>query len=302
MKPTLLILAAGVGSRYGGLKQLDRLGPSGETIIDYSVYDAIRAGFGKVIFVIRESFEKEFREAYIDRLKDMIDTEYVFQEIGNVPEGVAYSPERQKPWGTGHAILMAAGKIDTPFAVINADDFYGRNSFRVIADYYRDWKAGKENDFCMVGFTIGNTLSEHGTVSRGVCSTDANAYLREVTERTKIGVVPGGIGFLDESGHQVIIPSDTIVSMNFWGFTPSFFSQLDLGFRKFIAANADNIKSEFYIPGIVNDLVKAGTSTVKVLDSGEKWFGMTYREDRETVVARIRELVDQKVYPDNLWG
>jgi len=301
MKPTLLILAAGVGSRYGGLKQLDRLGPSGETIIDYSVFDAIRAGFGKVVFVIRENFEKEFREAYVDPLRKKIETDYVFQEINSVPPGIVVSDERKKPWGTGHAVMMAAGKIETPFAVINADDFYGFGSFRAIADYYKDWTPARENDYCMVGFDIRNTLSEHGTVSRGVCSLDSERFLTGVTERTKIGWVPEGIAYQDENDRQVLIPGESIVSMNFWGFTPSFFSHLESGFREFIEANAASPKAEFYIPGVVNNLVNSGRATVRVLEGLEKWFGMTYREDREMVVAKLNELVAGGVYPDNLW-
>jgi UTP-glucose-1-phosphate uridylyltransferase len=302
MKPTLLILAAGIGSRYGGLKQLDRLGPSGETIIDYSVYDAIHSGFEKVVFVIRENFEKEFREAYIEPLNGKIEMDYIFQEIQNIPDGIPYSPDRQKPWGTGHAVLMAAGKIKTPFAVINADDFYGRGSFRAIADYYKNWSPNRENDYCMVGYDIGNTLSEHGAVSRGVCKADENSFLLEVTERTKIERTPAGIAYTDENDLPVIIPGKTIVSMNFWGFTPSCFHYLETGFHKFMYQNADDPKAEFYIPSLVNELVRSGKTTVRILDSREKWFGMTYREDREMVVARIQELVDRQIYPDNLWG
>ena len=301
MKPTLLILAAGIGSRYGGLKQLDRLGPSGETIIDYSIYDAIRAGFGKIVFVIRESIEKEFREVYVDRLKDKIETDCVFQEIWKVPEGVNFSKERQKPWGTGHAVLMAAELIDTPFAVINADDFYGRSSFQAICDYYADWTPGQEDEYCMVGYDIGNTLSEHGAVSRGVCLADKDSYLVGVTERTKIERSPEGIAYRDENDIPVFIPENTIVSMNFWGFTPSFFGYLKTGFFEFMGKNAGNPKAEFYIPSVVNDLIGSGKCTLKVLESREKWFGITYREDRELVVAKIRELVDRSIYPGNLW-
>lgn len=301
MKPTLLILAAGIGSRYGGLKQLDRLGPSGETIIDYSVYDAIRSGFGKVIFVIKENIEKEFREAYIDRLNDKIEMDYVFQEIWKVPDGITYTTDRQKPWGTGHAVLMAAEIINTPFAVINADDFYGRSSFQAIANYYTNWSPARENDYCMVGYDIGNTLSEHGAVSRGVCKADENSFLIEVTERTKIERTPDGIAYKDENDFAVIIPEKTIVSMNFWGFTPSYFQHLAIGFREFMNKNADNPKAEFYIPTVVNELVRSGKSIVKVLDCQEKWFGMTYREDREMVVAKLQELVNRQIYPGNLW-
>lgn len=301
MKPTLLILAAGIGSRYGGLKQLDRLGPSGETIIDYSIYDAIRSGFGKIVFVIKESIEKEFREAYIDRLTGKIDMDYVFQEIWKVPEGFEYTGERQKPWGTGHAVLMAAEAISTPFAVINADDFYGRSSFQSIAAFYSDWESRQENEYCMVGYDIANTLSEHGAVSRGVCRADDNNFLIEVTERTKIERIPYGIAYKNENGLPVYVPEDTIVSMNFWGFTPSFFNHLKAGFSEFMEKNARDPKAEFYIPSVVTDLIGSGKCTLKVLESHDRWFGMTYREDRETVVAKIRELVDRHIYPGNLW-
>ena len=302
MKPTLLILAAGIGSRYGGLKQLDQIGPSGETIIDYSVYDAIQSGFGKVIFVIRESFEKEFREAYIDRLKDKIETDCVFQEIWKIPEGFSYSKDRVKPWGTGHAVLMAAEKINTPFAVINADDFYGRSSFMAVSGFYADWSPERENDYCMVGYDLGNTLSEHGAVSRGICRADNKSFLVEVTERTRIERFPDGIAYTDEKDHRVYIPENTIVSMNFWGFTPSFFHHLESGFLHFMKESAENPKAELYIPKVVNDLIGSGKCTLKVLESRDRWFGMTYREDREMVMARIRELIDQQIYPGNLWG
>ena len=302
MKPTLLILAAGIGSRYGGLKQLDQIGPSGETIIDYSVYDAIQSGFGKVIFVIRESFEKEFREAYIEPLKDKIETDCVFQEIWKIPEGFSYNKERVKPWGTGHAVLMAAEKINTPFAVINADDFYGRSSFMAVSGFYADWSPERENDYCMVGYDLGNTLSEHGAVSRGVCRADIQSFLVEVTERTRIERFPDGIAYMDEKDHRVYIPENTIVSMNFWGFTPSFFHHLESGFRQFLKESAENPKTELYIPKVVNDLIGSGKCTLKVLESRDRWFGMTYREDREMVMARIRELIDQQIYPGNLWG
>ena len=301
MKPTLLILAAGIGSRYGGLKQLDRLGPSGETIIDYSVYDAIHSGFGKVVFVIRENIEKEFREAYFDHLKDKIEMDYVFQEIRKVPDGISYARDRQKPWGTGHAVLMASGMINTPFAVINADDFYGRGAFQAIADYYKSWSPDRKNDYCMVGYDIENTLSEHGAVSRGICKADERSFLLEVTERTKIERTPYGIAYKDENDLPEIIPEKTIVSMNFWGFTPSFFHFLEMGFREFMNNNGENPKAEFYIPSVVNELVRSGMTTVKLLDCREKWFGITYREDREMVVAKIQELVDQQLYPGNLW-
>ncbi len=302
MKPTLLILAAGMGSRYGGLKQLDRIGPSGETIIDYSVYDAVRAGFGKVVFIIKEAIEAEFREAFIDRLKGRVETDYMFQEIDKVPAGVAISAERTKPWGTGHAILMAAGRIDGPFAVINADDFYGRNAFESMAQYYRDWTPARDTDFCMAGYTVANTLSEFGAVSRGVCVTGPDGRLTDVTERTHIVRTETGIVYRDETGAMVPLSDDTIVSMNFWGFTPALFGFLESGFRAFIERNAGDPKAEYYIPGVVNDLVRGGNASVRVLDCNARWFGMTYREDREHVMQSIRALVSQGAYPENLWG
>jgi UTP-glucose-1-phosphate uridylyltransferase len=301
MKPTLLILAAGIGSRYGGLKQLDRIGPSGETIVDYSIYDALRAGFGKIVFVIKESIEKDFKEAFIDKLKPKIDVDYVLQEIWKVPQGVQYSPERQKPWGTGHAILMAKGTIDGPFAVINSDDFYGREAYETLAGYYQGWTPQRENDYCMVGYRVENTLSEFGAVSRGVCTTNPASFLEDVVERTHIERLKDGICYRNEEGKLVTLPGDTIVSMNFWGFTPSFFQYLEAGFAEFIRANADNPKAEYYIPTAVNYLIKSRIATVRVLQSPGKWFGMTYREDRETVVASIRALIKNGIYPENLW-
>ncbi|MCX6247338.1 MAG: sugar phosphate nucleotidyltransferase [Bacteroidetes bacterium] len=301
MKPTLLILAAGIGSRYGSLKQLDRIGPSGETIIDYSIYDAIRAGFGKVVFVIKENIEKEFREFFDQKFDGRIEVDYAFQEIGKVPEGLRYSAERQKPWGTGHAILMAAGKINEPFAVINADDFYGRGSYQSLADYYRDWTPAKENDYCMIGYELGKTLSEHGSVSRGVCRADGCGLLLEVTERTKIARDARGIAYLDEAGNSFYLDARTTVSMNFWGFTPSLFQHLEKGFLEFISLNADSPKAEFYIPGVINDLLKRKAASVRILPGSDQWFGMTYREDRDLVIARIGELVKAGIYPESLW-
>lgn len=301
MSPTLLILAAGIGSRYGGLKQLDTLGPSGETIIDYSIYDAIQAGFGKVVFVIRENIEKEFNEVFVKKLQSRVDIDYVLQEIEKIPVGFSVPKDRQKPWGTGHAILMAAEKIKEPFAVINADDFYSRSAFQELAGFYSNGNSEIPNEWCMVGYNIGNTLSEHGFVSRGVCKTSPGSFLEDIVERTRIERTDGGIVYKDEQDSPVVIPQDTLVSMNFWGFTPSVFGFLDAGFREFLKANADNPKSEFYIPSVVNDLIKKNEATVEVLKCEGKWFGVTYREDRETVVNQLRMLVNQGVYPLNLW-
>ena len=301
-KPTLLVLAAGMGSRYGGLKQLDQVGPSGETIIDYSIYDAIRAGFGKVIFIIKEAIEDDFKETFVERLKDKIAIDYVFQETWMVPEGVTIPDNRSKPWGTGHAVMMADGKIHEPFAVINADDFYGRGAYETLAGYSKDWTPELSADYCMVGYRLANTLSEFGAVSRGVCEPDEKSFLVDVVERTQIARSGADIAYKDEKEQQVVLPGDTIVSMNFWGFTPSLFGFLNTGFEAFIRKNAENLKAEFFIPSVVNDLIKSKQATVRILHCEEKWFGMTYREDRETVVKSIRELVEQGVYPENLWA
>ncbi len=302
MKPTLLILAAGIGSRYGGLKQLDQIGPTGETIIDYSIYDAIMAGFGKVIFIIKERIEDDFKEIFVERLKDKIAIDYVFQETWMVPEGITIPDNRSKPWGTGHAVMMADGKIDGPFAVINGDDFYGRGAFETLAAYYKDWTPARSNDYCMVGYPVDKTLSEFGAVSRGVCQSDEDFLLAEVVERTQIERIGTGIVYKNEKGQDVNIEGNTIVSMNFWGFTPSFFGYLNRGFETFIEQNSGNLKAEFYIPSVVNELIKTKTAAVRLLQCDEKWFGMTYKEDRESVVKSIRQLVKTGVYPENLWG
>ncbi|MFH1296868.1 MAG: nucleotidyltransferase [Bacteroidota bacterium] len=301
MKPTLLILAAGIGSRYGGLKQLDTIGPHGETIIDYSIYDAIRTGFGKVVFVIKESIEKEFRKLVIDKLKPYIDMDFVNQEIWKVPEGITFNSDRTKPWGTGHAILMTEDKIDGPFAVINADDFYGRKAYQVLADYYERWTPARENDYAMVAYEIGKTLSDHGFVSRGICQTDSSLFLEDVVERTGIERTHAGIVFQDEAGKEVVLPEQTVVSMNFWGFTPSFFDHLHQGFTTFIKAHGEDLRAEYYIPTAVNELIQNRKVTVRVLSCNEKWYGMTYKDDREVVVAGIRQLIEKGEYPEKLW-
>jgi UTP-glucose-1-phosphate uridylyltransferase len=299
-KPTLLILAAGIGSRYGGLKQLEPLGPSGETIIDYSIYDALKAGFDKVIFVIKKEIEQDFREVHMRKLEGKVDVDYVFQEMEMVPQGILWNRERTKPWGTGHAVLAAAGKIRGPFAVINSDDFYGRSAYEAVAGFYSEWRAYRENEYCMVGYRIGQTLSEHGTVSRGLCKAGAGSYLVEVTERTCIKRTGSRITFTDEN-REVTIPENTVVSMNFWGFTPSFFRYLESEFNDFIRQNADNPKAEFYIPSVVNEVIRSGRGIVKIIDCREQWFGMTYREDREQVVVLLNELIRQGIYPEKLW-
>ena len=301
MKPALLILAAGIGSRYGSLKQLDQIGPSGETIIDYSIFDAIRAGFGKVVFVIKKNIAKEFGDVFSEKLKGKIRVDYVFQEIDKIPAGISYSEDRQKPWGTGHAVLMAAEKIKEPFAVINADDFYGRGSYQALADFYSGWTQEKGDSYCMIGYELSKTLSEHGSVSRGICKADGSDFLQEVTERTKIERDTNGIAYIDESGRSSYLEEQTTVSMNFWGFTPTFFKHLESGFMEFIHANANSPKAEFYIPTVINNLLKRKMASVRILPCSDQWFGMTYREDRELVVSRIRELIEMGIYPANLW-
>lgn len=300
MKPTLFILAAGMGSRYGGLKQLDGVGPSGETIMDYSIFDAIKSGFGKLVFVIRKSFEKDFREKIVKKYENIIPVEVVFQELDYLPEGVELNPEREKPWGTNHAVMMGKDVINEPFAVINADDFYGADGFQVLADYLIGLK-NSENHYCMVGYRVGNTLSESGTVARGVCETDADGNLTGVVERTQVMRIDGEVKYKDEHDNWIAIPENTPVSMNMWGFTPDYFRHSDEYFVKFLKENADNIKAEFFIPLLVNHLIVNGISTVKVLDTTSQWFGVTYADDRHGVVTKLEELVDDGEYPTPLW-
>ena len=300
MKPTLFILAAGMGSRYGGLKQLDGLGPNGETIMDYSVFDAMRAGFGKVVFVIRKDFEEDFRNVVLSKYADHVPCEVCFQGIDNLPEGFTRNPERTKPWGTNHAVLMAKDLIKEPFMVINADDFYGKESFEVMAKFLVEAN-GQEGKYCMAGYRVGNTLSDHGTVSRGVCATDRMGYLTDVVERTAIENKNGHVVYQDENGQDVEIPFETPVSMNMWGFTPEYFAYAEEAFKAFLTENAQELKAEFYIPTLVNDMINSGKATCKVLDTTAKWFGVTYAEDRQMVVDKIQALVDAGVYPNKLF-
>ncbi len=303
MKPTLLLLAAGMGSRYGGLKQLDGLGPHGETIMDYSIYDAIQAGFGKIVFVIRKDFEEQFREKVLSKYEGHIPAELVFQGIDALPEGFTVPEGREKPWGTNHAVLMAKDVINEPFCVINCDDFYNRDCFKVIGKYLADLPEGAKNDYAMVGFRVGNTLSENGTVSRGVCSTNKEGNLTTVVERTKIERRDGKVQYLDDNGSWVTVDDNTPVSMNVWGFTPDYLEYSEEYFKEFLSdpRNMENKKSEYFIPMMVNKLITDGTATVKVLDTTSTWFGVTYPEDREGVVERIKRLVDEGVYPSKLF-
>jgi len=290
-----------MGSRYGGLKQLDGIGPNDETIMDYSVFDAVRSGFGKVVFVIRESFEKDFREKILKKYENIVPVEIVFQELDKLPRGFSLPAERTKPWGTNHAAMMGKEKINEPFAVINADDFYGRASYEVLSSFLQSVE-DKKNLYAMVGYQIRNTLSESGSVARGVCSTDAENFLTSVVERTSIiRDSDGQIKYKDDNGNLVTIADTTPVSMNMWGFTPEYFTYSDEQFIEFLINNKENPKAEFYVPSVVNQLVVTGKVKVKVLDTPSKWFGITYAEDRPSVVAKIQELINEGEYPERLF-
>ncbi|MCC8144647.1 MAG: nucleotidyltransferase [Tannerellaceae bacterium] len=300
MKPTLLVLAAGMGSRYGGLKQLDGLGPSGETIMDYSIYDALQAGFGKVVFVIRHSFEKEFMEKVVAKYRNSIEVEVVFQELDYLPEGFTLPEEREKPWGTSHALLMAKDVIQEPFASINADDFYGRESYQMLADTLTKL-SGSEKNYCMIGYLLGNTLSESGSVARGICRTDAAGNLVQIQEMTKIERVNGILVNREEDGSQTTLSDDSPVSMNMWGFTPDFFEIVERDFNAFLAANIEKPKAEFLIPTHINELVSTGEVKVKLYNIPAEWFGVTYASDRPMVVEKINQLIEQGKYPRTLF-
>ena len=303
MKPTLIVLAAGMGSRYGSLKQMDGLGPSGEAIIDYSIYDAIRAGFGKIVFVIRHSFEEPFKKMYNpEKFDGKVEVEYVFQELDYLPKGYKVPEGREKPWGTNHALMMAAPVVHEPFAVINGDDFYGAESFQSMGDFLRSVE-GKTNQYSMVGYMLDNTLSDFGGVSRGVCATDEKGNLQTITER--FGICSKGdkvIHVVD--GQEYELPHGCPVSMNFWGFTPDYFEHSERIFRQFLDSDAakTNLKAEFFIPYVVDILIKGGISTFKVLHCDAKWFGVTYKEDRPFVIEKLQKLVDAGVYPADLWN
>ena len=300
VKPTLLVLAAGMGSRYGALKQMDGVGPNNEAIIDYSIYDAIRAGFGKVVFVIRHSFAEDFCEVFNkERFGGRIEVEYVYQELDKLPEGFSLPADRVKPWGTNHAVMMAADVINEPFAVINADDFYGRDGYAVIGNYLSEL-AGSEGKYCMVGYEVSKTLSENGTVSRGVCTVNSEGNLEGMVERTKIERVDGTIVFHDLGDPQPL-EENTPVSMNLFGFTPDYFRHSEAFFKEFLAANIDNLKSEFFIPLMVNKVITEGTATMRVLSTTAKWFGVTYKEDKPQLMAKLEELIEAGEYPRDLW-
>ena len=298
-KPTLVILAAGIGSRYGGLKQLDTFTPEGDTIIDFSIYDALEAGFGKFVFIIRKSIEKEFRAEIDKKLKGKAEVAYVFQEIDKVPKRF-FNSERTKPWGTGHAMLMAKDEVKENFAIINADDFYGREAFEAMAEYLRSIDKNSF-DFSMMAYLLKNTVSDHGFVSRGECAVDDKGFLTHVVERTHIEKTNSGLIRKDDDGNMIPIDENTVVSMNFWGFTPRCFEYTEALFESFLEENKDNLKAEYFIPLIVNGYLENGTATVKVLTSDARWFGVTYKEDKESVQNEIQKLKNKGIYPNQLW-
>ena len=299
MKPTLVVLAAGMGSRYGGLKQIDPVGPSGEVILDYSVYDALRAGFGKVVFIIRKDIEEAFREAIGSHFEGRIPVEYAFQSMDDLPDGFAVPEDRIKPWGTTHATLACRDAVREPFGVINADDFYGRGSFELLARALEK-RADRSGDHVLIGFPLRNTVSEHGTVSRGICGVGDDGNLTEVEECHRIKPVSGGIEVGRASGTEVLDGSQT-VSMNMWGFTPDFFPAAMAGFSRFLRAMPDPLKSEYYIPTVVQDLIDGGEARVEVIQSDETWLGVTYPEDKPAVQKGLRGLIAEGVYPERLW-
>ena len=302
MHTTLLILAAGMGSRYGGMKQVEAFGPSGETITDYSIYDAVHAGFERFVFVISPKMEEDFKTNYIKKFPSHLKVDYVIQSLENLPRGFKVPEDRQKPWGTAHAVLMAKDVINEPFAVINADDYYGRKSYKIMNHFLAQTSEEAPGHYCMVGFELQKTVSEHGSVARGICQVNDKGYLSGMVERTKIFLKDEGIVFEDEDGSlHALDPKDT-VSMNLFGFTPDFFPHIEEDFKGFLKKNTKNPKAELYIPYVVNNLLAAGKSKMTVLQTPDSWFGVTYQEDKSRVLKAIRELVDDGTYPESLWA
>lgn len=299
-KPTLLIMAAGMASRYGSLKQIDPVGLSGETIMEYSIFDAIKAGFGDVVFVIRRSFEEEFCDVVVRKLKKFVNVDYVFQELDMLPPGITSPAERQKPWGAAQAVLSARDKIKNPFAVINADDYYGHDSFLIMYNYLSNLESSSSS-YSMIGYQIQNTLSEFGTVSRGICQTMDEGYLSGVIERAKIGWLKGTIVYFDEADKTWPVDNSATVSMNFWGFTPLVFEQINKQFIGFLREHGNELKSEYPLPTVVDHIMKTGEATVRVLPSNDRWFGVTYKEDKPLVMQNIKDLTLLGIYPAKLW-
>jgi len=299
MKPTILVLAAGMGSRYGGNKQLDEVGPAGETIIDYSIYDAIRSGFGKIVFVIRHDIEEQVKERFVEKLRGRIEVDYVFQEITNLPEGVQVSPERAKPWGTSHAILVAENKIKEPFGVINADDYYGVESFKILHDFLVN--DTDPNCYSIVGYKLGNTLSEHGHVNRGVCKVGPDSLLEHIVETRQLEKTPNGAKSPGPDGQYLYFTGNEVVSMNLFGFKPTCYNYLKEEFRAFINKRGMDLKSELDIPTSLDKFVKNGDIRIKILMSNEKWFGVTYRDDKPYVVENIKKMIRKGIYPARIY-
>jgi len=299
MKPTLLILAAGMGSRFGGLKQVEPVGPNGEAIIDYTIYDAIRAGFGKVVFIIRESFADAFKEKFDNKLKGKIEVEYVFQELDILPAGFTLPEGREKPWGTAHAILVAKEVVKEPFCALNADDFYGKNAYEVMARFLTSSK--DDSEYSMVGYRLNKTLSDHGSVSRGICDVDDNQNLTKIVETLKIVKRDDEVISIEEDGREIKLTGNESVSMNNWGFKPSIFEKLERKFVDFLKTEIDKPKSEMYIPSVVFELINENQVTAKVLEANSPWFGVTYKKDKPVVIEKIKALVDQGEYPVQLW-
>lgn len=299
MKPTLLILAAGMGSRFGGLKQVEPVGPNGEAIIDYSIFDAIRAGFGKVVFIIRESFADAFKEKFDKKLKGKIEIAYVYQELDMLPKGFTLPEGREKPWGTAHAILVAKDVIKEPFCALNADDFYGRNAYEVMSRFLTS--SEKPNEYSMVGYQLKNTLSDFGSVSRGICEIDKNHHLKKIVETTKILKKGNKVVSIENDGTETELTGNENVSMNIWGFTPTVFPTLEQKFSDFLSTEIDKPKSEMYIPSVVFEMIEENKATVKVLEADSPWFGVTYKEDKPFVVQKINSLINQGEYPEKLF-
>ena len=300
MKATLLVLAAGIGSRYGGIKQMDGIGPSGESIIDYSVFDAIRAGFEKIVFVVNKTIEEDFREVWQPKLNGKVECDFVVQDLNDLPTGFKPPADRTKPWGTGQAVLAARQVIDTPFAVINADDFYGREAYELIREFILDEEC--TNSACMVGYHLKNTLSAYGSVSRGICRFDNEHLLEEITEITNIEKRGDLIGYESSTKDFTLLDGQTVVSMNIWGFKPEIMRFMKSGFESFLIANSSDLKAEYYLPARINDLIRRGFMSVKLLETNFKWFGVTYRDDKAETIDKVSELIENGEYPSNLWN
>lgn len=299
MKPTLLILAAGMGSRFGGLKQVEPVGPNGEAIIDYSIYDAIRAGFGKVVFIIRESFADAFKGKFDAKLKGKIEVDYVFQELDMLPEGFSLPEGREKPWGTAHAILCAKDAVNEPFCALNADDFYGRNAYKVMSEFLTNSESASE--YSMVGYKLKYTLSEFGSVSRGICDVDGENNLKKIVETIKIVKRENEVISIEDDGSETPLTGEENASMNIWGLKPSVFDKLEKKFIEFLKSEIDKPKSEMYIPSVIFDFIQEKEAKVKVLEADSPWFGVTYKEDKPFVIEKINKLIAENEYPEKLW-